>query len=472
MPNDDYSDPNWGLPTPRGAAGQISPGNIDLNNRPRVRNADGSTSTVRSMSFNMDGREILVPTVSEDGRIMSEAEAIDQYRRTGRNLGIFDSPQNATAYAEQLHQDQARQIEPEGNEADYADPNWGAPAPEMPSYAGVPSELRAGEPESAWHSAWQSVSDAIFGSRERREFEAENGTVPGSQPTSATMARTAWQGAAMLGGPTAALGALPEGAMAARAVQWALTHPSAVNAAFGAIPGIADQSVEGAVLGALAGGALGAAPGASRALGAGGGAAPGIARRVAASVARNPVKVSAALGAVPGIRRGNPVQALEGAALSAVAARVARGGGRAPRAGAKATQEELDTFAREISAPATSRTPFPERGLPPPPVIPPIPGRTAAPAAPAATPATTTPASVPAARAAAAPTVDPGRAAASSHKALMTFAKQVAKDDPKVGEKIWILLDKAGAPIKRLTPDQAGAANRAGQPTTWVKNLW
>lgn len=90
--------------------GLLEPGNIDLYSRPLVKNPDGSTSTVRSMSFSDKNdpqhREILIPRVHPEGHMMSEDEAVDHYKATGEHLGIYANPDAANAAAEQLHKQQ------------------------------------------------------------------------------------------------------------------------------------------------------------------------------------------------------------------------------------------------------------------------------------------------------------------------------------------------------------------------------
>lgn len=83
-------------------------GNIDINNRPVVENEDGSISTVKSKSFNFDGKEVLLPSISDDGNYLSDNEIIDQYRKSGKHLGIFSTPEEADIYANELHKQQEK----------------------------------------------------------------------------------------------------------------------------------------------------------------------------------------------------------------------------------------------------------------------------------------------------------------------------------------------------------------------------
>lgn len=87
-------------------------GNIDLLDRPVFKNEDGSISTVDSFSTNIDGEEVLLPTIGrdKDGNPirLTEDEAVEKYMKDGKHLGKFKTPEEATAYAQKLHEDQEK----------------------------------------------------------------------------------------------------------------------------------------------------------------------------------------------------------------------------------------------------------------------------------------------------------------------------------------------------------------------------
>jgi soluble lytic murein transglycosylase-like protein len=98
----------------------ITQGNIDLSNRPIVKNASGPPSTEYSVSMQDDkGREVLIPTIvngkflTPDGKkppVGSDAEkqmfknAWQHYKNTGENMGIFKDAKSADDYANTVEQ--------------------------------------------------------------------------------------------------------------------------------------------------------------------------------------------------------------------------------------------------------------------------------------------------------------------------------------------------------------------------------
>jgi len=89
----------------------IELGNINISDQPLIRNSDGTVSNLRSISVGDERGEILIPTVADNPpRIMTNKEAIEEFRRTGRHLGIFKTPQAATAFAKKLSAEQARKF--------------------------------------------------------------------------------------------------------------------------------------------------------------------------------------------------------------------------------------------------------------------------------------------------------------------------------------------------------------------------
>jgi GH24 family phage-related lysozyme (muramidase) len=90
--------------------GVLEEPNFDMSRQPIVKNDDGSVSTIATISIGRDGREILIPTVSEDGRKLSEKEAIAEYDRTGRHLGVYSGPDAATEAAKRFHEMEERRV--------------------------------------------------------------------------------------------------------------------------------------------------------------------------------------------------------------------------------------------------------------------------------------------------------------------------------------------------------------------------
>lgn len=114
-------------------------GNISLGDRPILHNPDGSISSERSFSIGTDQGEVLIPRIF-DGKDHTEQEAIEHYRKTGEHMGIFDTPANADAYAEAVHN---RQIPRNAGEAKQ---RVAAHAPKTPATA-TPN-VREGAPLS------------------------------------------------------------------------------------------------------------------------------------------------------------------------------------------------------------------------------------------------------------------------------------------------------------------------------------
>jgi len=159
--------------------GLLQPGNIDLAAQPRVFH-DGQVSTVASRSFRDDqGREVLIPTVAADGsRMLSDKEAWEQYRRTGKHLGMFESPETADIYAEQLHNEYAAgkygSLQPQPRFTAQAAGDFVQPDPRsfMVSPGQMTADARASglslSPESA-----QKLAEAIEDARKQEPVEGE-----------------------------------------------------------------------------------------------------------------------------------------------------------------------------------------------------------------------------------------------------------------------------------------------------------
>lgn len=88
----------------------VIPGNTDLTKLPIINNPDGSYSTLYGTSFHDEnpksptyGKEVLVRGIL-GGKTTDDIKALkQQYYADGKHLGVFNTPQEATAYSIHLH---------------------------------------------------------------------------------------------------------------------------------------------------------------------------------------------------------------------------------------------------------------------------------------------------------------------------------------------------------------------------------
>ena len=86
----------------------VVPGNIDLYNRPVVKNADGTISTVQTMTDqDVDGMWINYPSIGPNGERWTREQAWQYYLATGQHLGKYRTLDEAVQAAIALHEDQA-----------------------------------------------------------------------------------------------------------------------------------------------------------------------------------------------------------------------------------------------------------------------------------------------------------------------------------------------------------------------------
>lgn len=90
--------------------GLLEKGNIDIHNRPVVKRDNGKYSTVDTIGVGIgEGREANIPRISKDGRVMSNKEAIENFKKTHEHLGIYKDRDSAARAAQKLHKDQEKE---------------------------------------------------------------------------------------------------------------------------------------------------------------------------------------------------------------------------------------------------------------------------------------------------------------------------------------------------------------------------
>lgn len=102
------SKPTAALPTANSKA--VTAPTLDTTKQPTVKNEDGTQSTVSTMGFDIDGKYVNLPTISPEGARLTPAQAVEQYRKTGKHLGIFNNRAEGDAAAQETHLSEEKRI--------------------------------------------------------------------------------------------------------------------------------------------------------------------------------------------------------------------------------------------------------------------------------------------------------------------------------------------------------------------------
>lgn len=81
---------------------QVQPGNIDLNSLPAIKNPDGSMAPRTMVVPDGKGHSVIIPMVGPQGQLLSQQDAVKFYMGAGKHLGVFKTPEAASAYQQIL----------------------------------------------------------------------------------------------------------------------------------------------------------------------------------------------------------------------------------------------------------------------------------------------------------------------------------------------------------------------------------
>jgi hypothetical protein len=127
------------------------------------------------MSSEIDGKEVLYPGVGDGvtypARQLTQAEALDQYRKTKKSFGSFKDVGSADAYAKTLHEDQAKY----GNTGGDAKPRVTGRMTRPPSAPKTAAEPKAGRGRITAPPVQGGVKTLTTANREGRVSTEEKG---------------------------------------------------------------------------------------------------------------------------------------------------------------------------------------------------------------------------------------------------------------------------------------------------------